>query len=443
MRGVIRISLLLLASVLLFFVSCKNVNKDQKSNFAPTHTPTRVPAEGSSSISYPERSQRPEAPVIMKGNVLVRLLIARNNPSVTFQVPIGTRVKLDNLDNTSEETTLKQASTFIVTQTSKGIKVGITEHKRVTFTPTLKSPLYIKFTNNNSPVTYEFTRTVTAFMMQSGVGAAVHLGMEEYLVDVVPNEVYPTWPAEALKAQAVAARTYAMWYVMTQQKAEFDLCAVNSMAWKPSKTPNANALQAVNATQGVVMVDTNKQVFPAFFSAACGGRTLSAVDAAFTGTVYPALSGNVDCGWCMSPEEKTWTYTMNKSDISAALQSRKLISRPARSYQFLGTDKNKLSTLGRVVWVRVVLDSGTQVDIPSDLFRKAVGLGKGKMMSTYYVANGQDSSSPNITFTGKGHGHGVGMCQYGIHYYAKQGQQWPQILRKYYPTVSFTKLSSE
>src|SRR3989338_2154019 len=99
------------------------------------------------------------------------------------------------------------------------------------------------------------------------------LSLEEYLYGVLPSEMSPDWPLEALKAQAVASRTYAMKYINPAR--DYDITnGVEMQVYKGTTRINSRIMEAVNSTRGEVLKYKGKLV-TAFFHACCGGHTAS------------------------------------------------------------------------------------------------------------------------------------------------------------------------
>ena len=123
-------------------------------------------------------------------------------------------------------------------------------------------------------------------------GRVVTLPLEEYLRAVVPSEVPALWPAEAVKAQAVAARSYALAAIAAPRHANADVCSTTCcQVYNEAKIHPASDA-AISATAGVTLL-YNGAVIPAYFSANCGGTT-SSNEAAFGGAPV-AWCRPVDC----------------------------------------------------------------------------------------------------------------------------------------------------
>lgn len=100
------------------------------------------------------------------------------------------------------------------------------------------------------------------------------MNLEDYLTHVLPREIFPSWPEEALKANAIMARTWAYYYIQNPKYPAMgaDVCdTTRSQVYDPGVS-HPRTSQAVRDTAGVVMVDsTSARAFPTFYSASCGG----------------------------------------------------------------------------------------------------------------------------------------------------------------------------
>ncbi|MDD2421350.1 MAG: stage II sporulation protein D [Heliobacteriaceae bacterium] len=254
------------------------------------------------------------------------------------------------------------------------------------------------------------------------------LAMEEYLVGVLAGEMSPLSPEEALKAQAVAARTFAR----HRQQAGQPLCpTVNSQVWRsPAErlerwgadaTPRytARLVAAVNATRGEVLV-FEEQIVQAQYHASCGGRTEAA--AAVWGGDRPYLQ-SVTC-----PEAQT---------PGAPAETR---FRPADLDERFGTAIAALAPQVRPGAVQVVEKTATgraqkvkigREEIAGTRFRAALGLPSTDLTLAW--------QGPDLLVETRGRGHAVGMCQAGAKLLAEAGSTYDQILAHYYPGVTIRR----
>ncbi len=271
----------------------------------------------------------------------------------------------------------------------------------------------------------------------SKLQAIVEIGLEEYLIGVVPHEMPASWGTDALKTQAVAARSYALYHIKTRGNKEYDVKnTVMSQVWKPVTRADPRVALAVNSTRGIVVLE-NSRLFPTYFHSRCGGRTADARFVFQQGDIT-ALSG-VDCKYCLSKNApRPWSLTIALDDLSARLNERGLVTGQVERIRALSEDKQPLSIMRRVYWVEVTTKAGTRHIIPADTFRRAVGHEKNNLASTWFSVT---QNAAYVTFEGQGHGHGVGLCQYGARYLAEQlGYDYVSIIKAYYPGTTVSRV---
>jgi stage II sporulation protein D len=255
--------------------------------------------------------------------------------------------------------------------------------------------------------------------------------LEEYLYGVVPAEMPSNWPLESLKAQAVAARTYAVANRGRFGSRGYDLKpTVASQVYKGAAAETALANTAVNATRGQV-VTYNGKVIRAYFHASAGGYTESA-DAVW-GESLPYLRPVPD--FDQSSPKYTWHRSFSAKTIEQALSK---IGHDVGDV--LRIEPVQRAYSGRVTKVRVTGTHGIQ-EIAGEPFRHAIGL-----FSTLWNVLGIPQASPSPTsfaFAGRGHGHGLGMSQWGAKGLAEKGYPYAQILLHYYPSAQLSMLPSD
>lgn len=239
--------------------------------------------------------------------------------------------------------------------------------------------------------------------------------LERYVMGVLGPEIGKNAPAEAQKAQAVAARTYA--YVMlVDRKAEtFDVYAdVRDQVYRGVPTDEVY-VRAVEATSGELLF-YKEAPLKTYFHSTCGGRTESVFDWRKEKEIEP-LSGG-PCGFCDGAKWATWSVRLTPDEISAALK------RPVPDVTVRSTTKS-----GRVKEVAI----GDFAMAATD-FRAS--LGYDKIRSTNFTVK---RDGRVFVFSGRGWGHGVGMCQEGAIGMAQSGRNHREILARYYPGATIEK----
>lgn len=257
--------------------------------------------------------------------------------------------------------------------------------------------------------------------------------LEEYLPGVLAGEVPDYWPKEALKAQAVAARSYALQRMKINKSAKFDVFAdERSQMFVPERRGNAVMRSVVSETRGETMVTPTGKVFPAYYHSTCGGATVPG-KYVFPNDLIPADSPlkSVRCGYCGKSPLHRWTARLDKALISERLQ--KHFGDAKKVGKVLGLEFFDDGG-GSLRWrkVRVITDKGT-FEMEAAVFRLAVGSSYLKSAMIISVVD----VDKFIELCGGGFGHGVGMCQYGACGAAEAGLKYKEILRLYYSGVQF------
>ncbi len=268
-----------------------------------------------------------------------------------------------------------------------------------------------------------------------GLVAVNHVDLEDYLPSVVGKEMYPTWPAEALKAQAVAARTYALFRrerELRQGAKLYDLGdSVTYQVYPGVATETPSTMAAVQATKGQVLTYGGK-IIEAVFHSASGGHTENS-EQVWSGVV-PYLRGVQD--FDQTAPVFQWTVQLT------AAQMRQRIPGIGN---ILSLQPLQVSPQGRVIRIQVVGDGGSRTMTGVEI-RRALGL-----RSTLFVVQPElplvaskgntRVAPPTFQISGRGNGHGLGLSQWGALGMAYQGFTYDQILRHYYQGVSLSQLT--
>lgn len=244
-----------------------------------------------------------------------------------------------------------------------------------------------------------------------------HIDLEEYLYGVLYHEVSHRWPKEALKAQAIAARTYALYQKLVSKNKYYDLFAdIYSQVYGGRQSETLGTRRAVNSTLGMVLAYDN-MVFPAYYHATCGGRTSDA------STIWdidmPALQGKV-CDFCKASPHYKWKKELDMEDI------QKKIKKAGHEIEVVSIEILKRDRAGRVLDLLLKGKAGN-LELNANKFRLIVGPNIIKSTNFEIQARGR-----YITFSGKGWGHGIGMCQWGAFGMARHGWKAEEILGYYY-----------
>jgi len=251
------------------------------------------------------------------------------------------------------------------------------------------------------------------------------LPLEQYLVGLINSEISSVWPMEAIKAQAVIARTYAVAKRKERLHAYYHLeSTVMDQAYHGSDLEDSRASRGVLETAGEVLT-YNGSVIQAFYHANCGGRTEASQNV--WGVSLPYLQG-VECLYGLSEPSSNWELNLPLTRIESALRA---------GGQKIGsiTDikAGPRNDRGRLKTVTLVTERGS-VSLPATKFRMIVG--STVIRSTNFTVRVEADTA---LFKGSGYGHGVGLCQYGAKQRALDGFSYAEILTYYYPGTKLSK----
>lgn len=247
--------------------------------------------------------------------------------------------------------------------------------------------------------------------------------MESYLRGVVPSEMSASWPMEALKAQAVAARSYTLTSLNSQ--AEYDLCAtVECQVYRGVEVEHARTDNAVFATAGVV-VTYGGSTARTYYHADSGGMIASSQEV--WGAALPYLVARADA--VTSTPHRSWVVTLDSASLTASMNGLGLGVGSVSALRVV-----RLSESGRVVELQVTGNAGSQVLSGTQLTSLTRSWG---LKSTRFTVQS------GLTVRGDGWGHGVGMSQYGARALAQSGYDYGRILSYYYPSTSLTQFVAD
>jgi stage II sporulation protein D len=256
----------------------------------------------------------------------------------------------------------------------------------------------------------------------SGISVINRLNIEDYLASVIGREMYNTWPQEALKAQAVASRSYAVFKLQRPKSKLFDVLDTTTSQVYVGLEGEANSTQeAVKATAGEVLMYQGK-VIEAVFHSSSGGHTENSENV--WQTIVPYLRGVED----FDQSSPSYQWTLN-------LTAPQLRQRIPGVGDILSMTPAKSSPTGRILTLKVQGTKGERL-IKGTEVRKALGL-----KSTLFTAKpefglvaGKSVPSRPIGFlvSGRGYGHGLGMSQWGAYSLATQNKTYKEILMHYF-----------
>lgn len=282
-------------------------------------------------------------------------------------------------------------------------------------------------------------------LLVSGQGDACDvvnsLPMDSYISSLLAKEMNAHWPIEALKAQAVAARTYALFQMdgkeagKNPEKTFFDL--ENSEKYQVNGSlldTNSTTWKASMDTSGEVLLNAKGTIIPAFFHAQCGGRTFT------PGQIWGNnIEGyrNVLCPNCQGIGKGMWKKDLFSAElISAFYKVMKKGNTAVQSFD------NNSANSAPIIYPHQRLDSNIRVFLQG----KILNINKAELRN---ILGRELLPSNNFRIIqagskymveGIGNGNGVGMCQIGALTMAKQGKNYKEILQNYFPGLKLQKV---
>ncbi len=262
--------------------------------------------------------------------------------------------------------------------------------------------------------------------------------LERYLAGVIPSEMPLYWPDEALKAQAVAARSYAIRMASIRKHLHFDVDGsvydqvhrtLDEMGLQPRIESKLH--EVIRETRGQILRDPSDRVLMAFYSADCGCRSedpkyVWGESGSFRSVKDPT---------CGKRRPKEWKLEIQRAALKPKLLRDLKLSDSAviKTIQIAAR-----SPSGRVSQVAILVEDGGESrihKISSQRFRRLIGFNKVRSTDFSLQWIGDD-----LVIRGQGFGHGVGLCQTGARHLAQSGSSYEEILKVYYPQAKVSSL---
>jgi stage II sporulation protein D len=265
--------------------------------------------------------------------------------------------------------------------------------------------------------------------------------IDSYLKSVVSKELYARWHPETYRAQAIIARTYALYESKTTNEGKhFDLHAdQRSQVYGGINAETDKSREAVEATAGVVVAagrQGQERIFKAYFSSACGGVSQTATDA-FGDRPNAVFREQSDQGLCSGSPKYNWgPVVLPKAEVTRRLKAwGKAKGNPVQSMKMLSRIDIEPNPLGRPVRFYLTDSSETRFMLRSEEMRHSMNFAAPNDATSLPSSFFKIVNDPaNIHFVeGHGHGHGVGMCQWASQRRAEQGMRHEDIVLVAYP----------
>ena len=286
--------------------------------------------------------------------------------------------------------------------------------------------LFVKIFVKTDEIKFKYVTNNIIRVKDEKTGIINEVPFEDYIKGVVAGEMPATFELEALKAQAVASRSYAMYQMTATKDKEYDV--LNTTAnqvyltdqelkenWKEEYPEKINKIkEAIAETSGEYLTYEGKVINAMFFSTSVGATENS--EEVFV-SALPYLR-SVDSKWDEASPAYTDTYTFTLEEFYKKLN--------LQYNQTLTIEVTSTTSTGRTKTLKI---NGTEIN-GRDLATKL------NLRSNYFDIVQNEN---NVTITTKGFGHGVGMSQYGANGMAKEGYKYDQILKHYYQNTEIKK----
>ncbi|MCK4460721.1 MAG: SpoIID/LytB domain-containing protein, partial [candidate division Zixibacteria bacterium] len=272
--------------------------------------------------------------------------------------------------------------------------------------------------------------------------------MEDYLRGVVPPEIGKRTDSEieAVKAQAVAARTYALAHLQQYPAEEYDMkSSIMDQIYQGMTVENRLTNRSIDATAGQA-ITFDDQFINAYYHSTCGGMT-DDIESVWDRKETPYLKAVEDSGACSWSKYYTWKEVFTERQLRGRIE------------QYLSSDRGRDMVIGRITDVEssertpggrvktlIVKTARDSYRFKKDRIRWVIGRTSNPDLilpsDRFDVVIGRDASGQleSVTFNGRGYGHGVGMCQCGAIGLARQGWSFDKILKHYFTGVDVLKM---
>jgi stage II sporulation protein D len=349
-------------------------------------------------------------PAYAQAEKYVRVLILKDKPTVSFRV--SGFFEVDDPQSGKVLYRGKNLDTTITCQKNR-ISIGKTSFRNNKILLKSDDPQEVYLEDR------KFRGNLIFIRDGSRLSVANHIEIDDYVAGVLIFEVSHYWPIEALKAMVVAVRTFALYQAGENAARDYDLTSdIYSQVYGGKTAERYRLTEAVEQTKGLVLTYQGK-ILPAFHHATCAGHT---EDASQLWNIDLAPLKGVSCDFCKESPHYSWHQVSGEAEIRGKLKTAGYDVGKINDIVSLNKDAS-----GRIKDLKIVSDKA-DITIPVKDFRNIIGPNVIKSANfSVSLVNG------DAVFEGSGWGHGVGLCQWGAYFMAKQGYSYEQILKHYFP----------
>ena len=280
-----------------------------------------------------------------------------------------------------------------------------------------------------------------------GLEVINELSLEKYLTRVVPSEMPATYEKEALKAQAVCARTYAWKQIQEHalEKLEADVDDSVSFQVYGNIASQEAATEAVKETESQILCQNGEAVEAYYFSTSAG---VTSTDEIWGSSIAAPYLKSVPCQFDKEEPWSSWTV-----EIPWEMLEKRAGEKMGKELTLLAVSVVKRSESGAATELEIVMGEGETFEIKNEYeireFLAPTGCTitesngtettGGKLLPSAYMELGRTKDG-NLSVAGKGYGHGVGMSQTGANCMAEQGYDYREILDYFFRNVTIENL---
>lgn len=255
-----------------------------------------------------------------------------------------------------------------------------------------------------------------------------YIDLEDYVKGISVRETSHYRPVESLKAEVIVFRTFALYKMQENSKKDFDLTNdVYSQVYGGRGAERYRINDAVDETRGLVLTYQGK-ILPAFYHATCGGHT---EDASVLWNINIEPLKGLPCNFCRESPHFSWHSVLTQKEVKDTLVKAGYQLSNISDILIMERDKS-----WRITNLKIVTDK-KEIKISAKDFRNIVG--PDIIRSTNFEVKVVDD---DLVFEGSGWGHGVGLCQWGAYFMAKEGYDYKKILEYYYPGAEISSIAN-
>ena len=241
--------------------------------------------------------------------------------------------------------------------------------------------------------------------------------MEAYLAGVLMGEISPQWPQEAIRAQAIAARSYAYHLIQKNKNQPYHLVSTDkAQVFHGTHSIHEALRQNILHTKHILLTSKRGPII-SFFHASCGGKTARPNEVWHPNQKSPPYFQNIRCHYCKSHPSYDWEFTLSSVQLEKQLQKHLKPNETIKRMRVL-----KRSASKRITSIEIRTSTKRQFNLSGNQFRRLISPRalkslNFKMKVVSFPSKKKSSSVINedkgISFSGRGYGHGVGLCQWG------------------------------